>query len=137
MRLQEFNTRALDADVLEDDADDQGHTNLVTALEFLRHRSRDKMLQPKVRVDSLIEMVRNTGATTFNLESLTNAFKTNGSVKGLIKDIKDDEHGVKYVFLKDFSDLEVDNETAIAYGTKDDNPDKVVKQMANRALKND
>ena len=95
------------------------------------------MLQPKVRVDSLIEMVRNTGATTFNLESLTNAFKTNGSVKGLIKDIKDDEHGVKYVFLKDFSDLEVDNETAIAYGTKDDNPDKVVKQMANRALKND
>jgi hypothetical protein len=134
MRLSEFiNVDALDAEIIEDDAEDQGHTNLVTALEFLRHRSRDKMLQPKVRVDSLIEMVRNTGAETFNLDSLTNAFKNNESVKGLIKDIKDDEHGVKYVFLKEFSDLEVDDEPAIAYGAKDDNPDKVVKQMAKRA----
>ena len=92
MRLSEFiNVDALDAEIIEDDAEDQGHTNLVTALEFLRHRSRDKMLQPKVRVDSLIEMVRNTGAETFNLDSLTNAFKNNESVKGLIKDIKDDE----------------------------------------------
>jgi len=135
MRLKEFNAKALDASVIEDDAD--GHDNLVTALEFLRHRSRDKMLQPKVRVDSLIEMVRNTGATTFNLQSLTTAFKMDETVKGLIKDIKDDEHGVKYVFLKDFSDLDVDNETAIAYGTKEENPDKVVKQMAKRALKDD
>ena len=135
MRLKEFNLRALDADIVEDDAEDQGHGNLITALEFLRNRSKDKHLIPKVRVDSLISMVKNTGLDSFNLDNLTSAFKTNEAVKGLVKDIKDDEHGVKYVFLKTFNDENLDSEPAIAYGSKKDNPDKIVSQMANRAAK--
>jgi hypothetical protein len=137
MRLSEFNLKALDADIIEDDTEDRGDDNLVTALTFLRNKSRDQHLNPKVRVDSLINMVKNTGADLFNLDSLTQAFKQNQSVKNLIKDIKDDEQGVKYVFLKTFSDDDVEEETAIAYGTQQDNPDKVVSQMADRALKND
>jgi len=137
MRLHEFNVRALDADIIEDDTDDRGDDNLITALQFLRNKSKDMHLTPKVRVDSLIGMVKNTGADLFNLDSLTNAFKQNEAVKSLIKDIKDDEQGVKYVFLKTFSDDDVEEEPAIAYGTKQDNPDKVVSQMADRALKND
>jgi hypothetical protein len=135
MRLNEFNTKAFDADIVEDDAEDRGDAELVTVLEFLRRRSKDKHLIPKVRVDSLIGMVKNTGTDSFNLDSLVSAFKTNETVKGFIKDIKDDEHGVKYVFLKTFNDENLDDEPAVAYGTKKDNPDKVVSQMAKRASK--
>ena len=62
MRLHEFNVRALDADIIEDDTDDRGDDNLITALQFLRNKSKDMHLTPKVRVDSLIGMVKNTGA---------------------------------------------------------------------------
>ena len=62
MRLSEFNIKALDADIIEDDTEDRGDDNLITALTFLRNKSRDQHLNPKVRVDSLINMVKNTGA---------------------------------------------------------------------------
>ena len=136
MRFNEFKHKALDADIVEDDAEDRGDGNLVTALEFLRNRSKDKHLLPKVRVDSLITMVKNTGAEAFNLDALMNSFKTNETVKGLIKDIKDDEHGVKYAFLKTFSDdtpIDGEKPDVEAYGTKKDNPDKIVSQMAKQA----
>jgi hypothetical protein len=129
MRLNEFSSSY--ADIIEDDADSRGDANLITALEFLRSRSQQKHLIPKVRVDSLIQMVQNTGHLEFNLEALQGAFKTNDTVKGLIKDIKDDAAGVKYVYLQ--SDIEDDDSLSTDSGPKTA-PEKTVSSMANRAL---
>ena len=135
MRLNEFNSKLAD-DIIEDEADSRGDANLITALEFLRNRSHDRHLVPKVRVDSLINMVKGTGQNDFNLDGLLGAFKTNETVKNLIKDIKDDDGGVKYVYLKTFSDDAVDDSPTLASGSKAMNPEKTVGAMASRALKN-
>lgn len=130
MRLNEFNGDSYD-DIIEDEADSRGDANLITALEFLRGRSQQKHLVPKVRVDSLIQMVQNTGHKEFNLEALQGAFKTNDTVKGLIKDIKDDVNGVKYVYLNGFDDSE---DEALGSDAAQSAPEKTVAGMANRAL---
>jgi hypothetical protein len=135
MRLNEFSGKLAD-DIIEDEADTRGDANLITALEFLRNRSHDRHLVPKVRVDSLIGMVKNTGRGEFNLDSLLGAFKTNETVKNLIKDIKDDEHGVKYIYLKQFTDDKADDSPTLASGGSAANPEKTVDAMAQRALKN-
>ena len=97
MRLQEF--ASSHADIIEDEADDRGDSNLIAALSFLQNRSNNQHLVPKVRADALINMVQNTGHNEFNLAALLDAFKTNDAVKSLIKDIKDDDNGTKYVYL--------------------------------------
>jgi hypothetical protein len=135
MRLSEFNDKLAD-DIIEDEADSRGDANLITALEFLRNHSHDRHLVPKVRVDSLIGMIKGNDQTEFNLDSLLGAFKTNETVKSLIKDIKDDEHGVKYVYLKTFSDDKIDDAPTLASGSRAMNPEKTVDAMAQRALKN-
>jgi len=135
MRIREF-TKDFDDSIIEDEADSRGDANLITALEFLRQRSHDSHLVPKVRVDSLINMIKGTDQSEFNLDSLLGAFKTNETVKSLIKDIKDDEHGVKYVYLKTFSDDKVDDAPTLASGSAAANPEKTVDAMAQRALKN-
>lgn len=135
MRIREF-TKDFDDSIIEDEADSRGDANLITALEFLRQRSHDSHLVPKVRVDSLINMIKGTDQSEFNLDSLLGAFKTNETVKSLIKDIKDDEHGVKYVYLKTFSDDKVDDTPTLASGSAAANPEKTVDAMAQRALKN-
>jgi hypothetical protein len=132
MRLFEF-TKSHD-DIIEDEADSRGDANLITALEYLRNRSHDRHLVPKVRVDSLIGMVKGTGKEEFNLDGLLGAFKTNETVKSLIKDIKDDEHGVKYVYLKQFADDTADDSPTLASGSRAANPEKTVDAMAQRAL---
>jgi hypothetical protein len=129
MRLNEFSGDY--EDIIEDDADSRGDANLITALEFLRSRGQQKHLVPKVRVDSLIQMVQNTGHKEFNFEALQGAFKTNDTVKGLIKDIKDDTNGVKYVYLTGFDDSE---DEALGSDAAKSAPEKTVAGMANRAL---
>lgn len=130
MRLNEFSGQGYE-DIIEDDADSRGDANLITALEFLRSRGQEKHLVPKVRVDSLIQMVQNTGHKEFNFEALAGAFKTNDTIKGLIKDIKDDANGVKYVYLTGFDDAEDQELGSDAPKTA---PEKTVSSMANRAL---
>jgi hypothetical protein len=130
MRLNEFSGQGFE-DIIEDEADSRGDANLITALEFLRSRSQDKHLVPKVRVDSLIQMIQNTGHKEFNLEALQGAFKTNDTVKGLVNDIKDDVNGVKYVYL---SGGEEEADTGLGGDASKTAPEKTVAGMANRAL---
>lgn len=131
MRLNEFSGQGFE-DIIEDEADSRGDANLITALQFLRSRSQDKHLVPKVRVDSLIQMVQNTGHKEFNLEALQGAFKTNDTVKGLVNDIKDDVNGVKYVYLSGGPEDEAGDMSSDP-GSKTA-PEKTVSSMANRAL---
>ena len=93
MRIREVITENLDQyldEVLEDEADGRGDANLLTTLEFLRNRAHDTHIQPRIRVDSLINLVQGAGEQQFNLENLLAAYKNNPNVKNLIKDIKDD-----------------------------------------------
>lgn len=134
MRIKDVILESSYDDIIEDEADSRGDANLITALEFLRTRSQDKHLVPKVRVDSLINMVKNTGHEEFNYEALADAYKTNDIVKNLIASIKDDETGVKYVYLTKGAsedDLEGSPEDQDAVKTP---PEKTVGSMAKRAL---
>ena len=136
MLIREILTENLDQyidEVLEDEADGRGDANLLTTLEFLRNRAHDTHIQPRIRVDSLINLVQGAGEQQFNLENLLDAYKNNPDVKNLIKDIKDDSSGVKYVYLEPFAD---DQETG---GLDDDSgpttaPERTVDSMAKSAL---
>jgi hypothetical protein len=119
--------------MLEDEADTRGDANLITTLEFLRNRAHDTHVQPKIRADSLINLVQTTGEQAFTLENLLNAFKTNQELKSLIKDIKDDNNGVKYVYLNPFAD---DSEVAALSDIQAPrtDPERTVNSMAKSAL---
>lgn len=137
MRISEVIVENLDEyldEVLEDEADGRGDTNLLITLEFLRNRAHDTHIQPRIRVDSLINLVQGTGEQQFNLENLLAAYKNNPTVKNLIKDIKDDPSGVKYVYLEPFADdVEQEQNTAGPEGFKTA-PERTVDSMAKSAL---
>lgn len=133
MYIKEIIVEDIVDDMLEDEADSRGDANLITTLEFLRNRAHDTHVQPKIRADSLINLVQSTGEQAFTLENLLNAYKTNQELKNLIKDIKDDNNGVKYVYLNPFAD---DSEVA-AIGDLQvprTDPERTVDSMAKAAL---
>ena len=87
---------------IEDEADSRGDSALITALEWLRHEATESSaVTPRVKVDTVIERVRAIpGNEAFNFAALDAAYDHNETVKGLIKDIKDDEKtGSKYIYL--------------------------------------
>lgn len=135
MRIKEVILEDIIDDVLEDEADGRGDANLLTTLEFLRNRAHDTHIQPRIRVDSLINLVQGTGEQQFNLENLLAAYKNNPDVKSLIKDIKDDSTGVKYVYLEPFEDdtefSQDANSEASGFKTA---PERTVDSMAKSAL---
>ena len=137
MRIREVIVEDLDEyldEVLEDEADGRGDANLLTTLEFLRNRAHDTHIQPRIRVDSLINLVQGTGEQQFNLENLLAAYKNNPRVKDLIKEIKDDSSGVKYVYLVPFADdVESAQDSAGPEGFKTA-PERTVDSMAKSAL---
>ena len=131
MRLYEFSKNY--AEIIEDEAESRGDSNLIAALSFLQNRSANQHLVPKVRADSLINMVKNTGVDDFNLESLLNAHKTNDAVKSLIKDIKDDENGTKYIYLQSRAEDEATTDVGDMSAPRAP-AEKVVGSMAKSAL---
>jgi hypothetical protein len=133
MRAYEFITEALD-DYIEDEAVTRGDDSLVSTLETLRNRANDTHDVPMIRVDSLINIIRNLpGSEMFTVENLLDAYKTNDAVKNVIKDIKDNKDGVKYVYLATFADSPDSEDEAIASANVK-SPDKTVGSMAKRAL---
>jgi hypothetical protein len=124
--------------MVEDEAETRGDSVLATALEELRNRAHGHAV-PRVRVDSLVNLVKKLpGGEMFNVDALENARKSNDTIKNLITDIKDDENGVKYVYLATFSDDEFGDEAGIGGDAQGGQtaPEKTVSSMANRALGN-
>ncbi len=64
-------------------------SNLVTALELIQHRYKDKDKVPNVSTQSLINLVRNTDRT-FDYDALISANENNPAVKTLIKSFNKD-----------------------------------------------
>lgn len=135
MRINEVILESSFDDIIEDDADDRGDSNLITALEFLRNRAGNSHLVPKVRADALINMVQNTGHPEFNFAALDASFKSNDKVKNLIKKIEDDQNGVKYVYLVSIDPMVDTSEVGDGAGPEGSTqPEKTVDSMAKRAL---
>lgn len=65
-------------------------SNLVTALELLRHRSQDKSTPATISTKSLINLVLNTD-NTFSYDALVDANENNPAVKNLIKSFNQDQ----------------------------------------------
>jgi len=77
MRIRDIIVEDHIDDMLEDEADGRGDSNLITTLEFLRNRAHDTHVQPRVRADSLINLVQKTGEQQFTLENLLDAYSDN------------------------------------------------------------
>ena len=83
--------------------------NLVPVLMFLKNRSEDRDLSPKIRTDSLIQLVQNAGDRTFTYQDLVAAHENDPAVKELIKDFNENEVIVKST-SEEAAELKQDNE---------------------------
>jgi hypothetical protein len=105
-------------------------SNLLTALELIQHRYKDKEKLPNVSTQSLINLVRNTDRT-FDYEALVQANETNPAVKNLIKSYNKD-----FVELNQIQPVEDETETTTNVGDETtDAPVDTVANMAKRAAK--
>ena len=105
-------------------------SNLVTALELIQHRYKDKEKLPNVSTQSLINLVRNTDRT-FDYEALVQANETNPAVKNLIKSYNKD-----FVELNQIQPVEDETETTTNVGDETTQaPVDTVANMAKRAAK--
>jgi hypothetical protein len=136
MRAHEFIAEGSIDGIIEDEADQRGDDNLANALETLRNQAHDTHDVPMVRVDSLINIVRKMpGTEMFSVENLMDAYKSNETIKNLIKDVKDNKDGIKYVYLTTFADDPDTGEDLLgqtAGGVTD--PERTIGSMAKRAL---
>ena len=107
-------------------------SNLVTALELLRHRSQDKSTPATISTKSLINLVLNTDKT-FSYDALVDANENNPAVKNLIKSFNKDQ-----VILAPLTGEDEDSTTTNTDGATQNTfqaPVDDVSSMANRAAK--
>jgi hypothetical protein len=144
MRFNEFRPLLEDdfgddlGDYVEDDADQEADSALINTLRELQFSAGDKKV-PKVAVGALLNLVKiKPGGEAFDLNSLMKAKSNNETVKSMIKNIEDNEEGVKYVFLNPVEPIDgSEGEDGGENGQTDMSaPEKTVASMANRALSN-
>ena len=104
-------------------------SNLLTALELIQHRYKDKDKVPNISTQSLINLVLNTDRT-FDYDALVDAVENNPAVKNLIKSFNKD-----YVELNTI-DADDSTTTVTPDGEATDAPVDTVSSMAKRAGKN-
>jgi hypothetical protein len=103
-------------------------SNLVTALELIRHRYKDKDKIPNVSTQSLINLVVNTDRT-FDYDALIKANEENPAVKNLIKSYNKD-----FVELNPINSGDDEPTTNVGDETKQGSVD-TVQNMAKKAAK--
>lgn len=135
MRIREVIVEDALDEIIEDEANDPVISYLLEVLEALHDRSRDTHVIPRVRADSLINIIQ-LRHPQFNLDVLEKAKTNNEQVKSLIKDIKDDNTGVKYVYLTPYADEQGGLEGGDEMGADMPMtaPEKTVNSMAKSAL---
>jgi hypothetical protein len=137
MRFREFITEAPGIDgLVEDEAQDPAILSLIDILDQWRFRSGNLHTVPKIRASSLINLVQKD-SPQFNLATLEQARTNNELLKNLIKDIKDDDAGVKYIYLTPTPGEEESSETELGdTGAPQAPAEKIVGSMAKSALAN-
>ena len=104
-------------------------SNLLTALELIQHRYKDKEQLPKISTQSLINLVLNTDRT-FDYDALVAAAENNPAVKTLIKNYNKD-----YVELNNADSTDDSTTTITPDGEATNAPVDTVSNMAKRAAK--
>ena len=148
MKIRDIVVENVIDDMLEDGSEDHENAALLTILNYLQNRAANSHKQPRIRADSLVNLVQAAGFPQFNFDTLVNIAKNNERVKSVIKDIKDvtvqsrdgkvalGQGGelVKYVYIRpvDVDDENIDSEADAAPKTA---PEKTVDSMAKRAAK--
>lgn len=122
-------------------------TNLKNVLDSLRSRYVAAHEEPKVRVDSVVNMVRSLpGSEMFNIDLLMSAYEDDDTLTNLISGIKrDKESDVPYVYLKtaeqdilkgmNSEKSSMNNDEADNLDLEKMNAEKTVDQMSKRAMK--
>jgi hypothetical protein len=103
--------------------------NLITALELIRNRYKDKDKLPLISTQSLINLVLNTDKT-FDYDALVQAAEANPAVKNLIKSYNKDQ-----ITLRHDEPSEVTTTISPEEGDLTTNPVDTVDDMAKRAAK--
>lgn len=103
--------------------------NLVTALELIKARYKDKDKPPKFSTQSLINLVLNTDKN-FDYQALVSANENNPAVKNLIKSFNKD-----FVILNPDSDIQDEPTTTNVDADGASGPTDTVDAMAKRAAK--
>lgn len=106
-------------------------TNLVPVLMFLKQRADDKELVPKLRTDSLVQLVRNAGDVTFDYAALEDAKDNNAAVGNLIKSLDKDE----VVLYSDHEEEEDELSDEESEDTDAEDKKAIVSKMAKKAAK--
>jgi hypothetical protein len=131
--------------ISEDRDPNFSENNLINGLETVRNRFQDTGEEPKVSLRAIVTMVRNMpGSEMFNVDSLKSIYDKSQKVKNLIASVKDDETGVKTVFLKpastafDDPDLDINGPATGdsdigSNGSPQGGPEATVGKMAKRA----
>jgi len=125
------------ANYIEDDADHEANDALINTLRELQFSAADKKI-PKIAVSALLNLVKSKpGGEAFDMNALDKAKKNDETVKSMIKNIEDNEEGVKYVFLNPVEPID-GPEGEVGGGDNGQAgmsaPEKTVASMANRAL---
>jgi hypothetical protein len=137
MRAKEF--------IVEAENTEKTDSNLLTVLDSLRNRymSADEE-DPKIRVDSLINMVRSMpGSEMFNAGTLISAYDNDPALKNIVRAIKKDDSGVRYIYLKpndgmgdqEFEEPDTSGGMDSELDTEKIEAERTVDQMSKRALK--
>jgi hypothetical protein len=126
--------------------DESSDSGLATVLSFLANRVQDEESDPKISTQSLINMVKNSGAY-FDYDGLVQAYENDDAVKHLIKDFNKDTvtlrlPGDEELDSKDIEDEEGDEGTDNQDNDHDDEDEDfedlqkrdVVGDMAKNAL---
>jgi len=104
-------------------------SNLLPVLMFLKKQSDDRKVTPKLRTDSLIQLVQNAGDLSFSYDDLVAAHENDDAVKELISSFNEDE-----ITLKS-GNSDADDEEHESEGPAQD-PQTVVHNMAKKARSN-
>lgn len=113
---------------ITDNAINNPESNLITALELLRNRYKDVPSAPKLKTQSLINLVLNTDRT-FDYEALVRANEENPAVRNLIKSFNRE-----VLVLQPFGDEEAGEDiTNTPDGESTQAPVDTVNSMAKRA----
>jgi len=108
--------------------------NLLTALELIRHRYKDKETSPKINTQSLINLVINTDRT-FNYDALVAANEENPAIKNIIKSFNKDYVELQPIGLGGDEDDAGGTITNTSSGDATTAPVDTVSDMANSAAK--
>lgn len=121
-------------------------TNLISVLDTLRNRFADLGQEPRVRVDSLVNMVRKIpGSEMFNVDTLKKFYDDPElTVKNYISDIRQDDDRNTVIYLKpaigQVGNIETEPEPEETPDIGDGDveagvgPENTVHQMSKRAL---